>query len=81
MPYQANGMDIVASSQAVKHAREWAISGKGPLLLEFVTYRYGGHSYVYHLLDVSPVHPFPVNLQYVRPRNHVPYPRGGPAHA
>ena len=49
-------MDIVASSQAVKHAREWAISGKGPLLLEFVTYRYGGHSYVYHLLDVSPVH-------------------------
>ncbi|ETW86345.1 hypothetical protein HETIRDRAFT_471745 [Heterobasidion irregulare TC 32-1] len=41
---QANGMDIVASSQAVKHAREWAISGKGPLLLEFVTYRYGGHS-------------------------------------
>src|SRR6267154_6732927 len=41
---QANGMDIIASAQAVKHAREWVVSGKGPLLLEFVTYRYGGHS-------------------------------------
>ncbi|TFY77599.1 hypothetical protein EWM64_g6413 [Hericium alpestre] len=41
---QANGMDIVATSQAVKYAREWTIAGKGPLLLEFVTYRYGGHS-------------------------------------
>ena len=39
-------MDIIAVSQAVRYAREWAISGKGPLLLEFVTYRYGGHSYV-----------------------------------
>lgn len=39
-------MDIIAVAQGVKHAREWAISGKGPLLMEFVTYRYGGHSYV-----------------------------------
>jgi len=37
-------MDIIASHQAVKFAREWTTSGKGPLLLEFVTYRYGGHS-------------------------------------
>ncbi|TFY61843.1 hypothetical protein EVG20_g6907 [Dentipellis fragilis] len=41
---QANGMDIIATAQAVKYAREWVIAGKGPLLLEFVTYRYGGHS-------------------------------------
>ncbi|EIM89567.1 pyruvate dehydrogenase e1 component alpha subunit [Stereum hirsutum FP-91666 SS1] len=41
---QVNGMDIIAVAQGVKYAREWAISGKGPLLLEFVTYRYGGHS-------------------------------------
>jgi pyruvate dehydrogenase E1 component alpha subunit len=34
---QANGMDIIASVQAVKYAREWVIWGKGPLLLEFVT--------------------------------------------
>lgn len=43
---QANGMDVIASAQAVKHAREWVVSGKGPLLFEFVTYRYGGHSCV-----------------------------------
>lgn len=37
-------MDIIAVHQAVKHAREWALADKGPLILEFVTYRYGGHS-------------------------------------
>jgi len=41
---QANGMDIIACHQAVKYAREWTLNGNGPLLLEFVTYRYGGHS-------------------------------------
>ncbi|KAG8847803.1 alpha subunit of pyruvate dehydrogenase [Tulasnella sp. 330] len=41
---QVNGMDIIASHQAVKYARDWVTSDKGPLLLEFVTYRYGGHS-------------------------------------
>jgi len=50
---QANGMDLIASAQAVKYARDWVISGKGPLLLEFVTYRYGGHSCVLrHTLDL-----------------------------
>lgn len=43
---QVNGMDIIAVQHAVKHARQWAIEGNGPLLVEFVTYRYGGHSYV-----------------------------------
>jgi len=41
---QANGMDIIAAHQAVKFARDWVLADKGPLLLEFVTYRYGGHS-------------------------------------
>ncbi|KAG5335681.1 hypothetical protein C0989_000747 [Termitomyces sp. Mn162] len=42
---QVNGMDIIASLQAVRFARKWAVEEqKGPLLLEFVTYRYGGHS-------------------------------------
>ncbi|KAF5347915.1 hypothetical protein D9756_010119 [Leucocoprinus leucothites] len=42
---QVNGMDIIAARQAVEYARRWAVEeDKGPLLLEFVTYRYGGHS-------------------------------------
>ena len=39
-------MDIIAVKQAVQYTRDWVTSGKGPILLEFVTYRYGGHSYV-----------------------------------
>ncbi|TFK65658.1 hypothetical protein BDN72DRAFT_845255 [Pluteus cervinus] len=42
---QVNGMDIIAAKHAVEYARRWAVEEKkGPLLLEFVTYRYGGHS-------------------------------------
>ncbi|KAJ6470251.1 mitochondrial pyruvate dehydrogenase E1 component beta subunit [Mycena vitilis] len=42
---QVNGMDIIAARQAVQFARKWTVEDKkGPLLLEFVTYRYGGHS-------------------------------------
>ncbi|KAJ7590840.1 mitochondrial pyruvate dehydrogenase E1 component beta subunit [Mycena floridula] len=42
---QVNGMDIIAARQAVKYARKWTVDDKkGPIILEFVTYRYGGHS-------------------------------------
>jgi len=41
---QVNAMDIIATYQASKWARQWTLDGKGPVLLEFVTYRYGGHS-------------------------------------
>ena len=44
-------MDIIAVHQAIKHAKKWIQDGNGPLLLEFVTYRYGGHSYVYILAN------------------------------
>lgn len=37
-------MDIIASRHAVQYARKWVTEGNGPLLMEFVTYRYGGHS-------------------------------------
>lgn len=37
-------MDIIASKHAVEYARNWVVEGNGPLLMEFVTYRYGGHS-------------------------------------
>ena len=39
-------MDIIAARHAVQYARKWVTEGNGPLLMEFVTYRYGGHSYV-----------------------------------
>ncbi|KAJ7676471.1 dehydrogenase E1 component-domain-containing protein [Mycena rosella] len=42
---RVNGMDIIAAREAVRFARRWTVDEKrGPLLLEFVTYRYGGHS-------------------------------------
>lgn len=43
---QVNAMDIIAVHQGVKFAKQWTAAGKGPLLMELVTYRYGGHSYV-----------------------------------
>ncbi|KAK2755773.1 alpha subunit of pyruvate dehydrogenase [Arachnomyces sp. PD_36] len=41
---KVNGMDILAIKAAVQYGREYAVSGNGPLVFEYVTYRYGGHS-------------------------------------
>ncbi|KKZ62514.1 pyruvate dehydrogenase E1 component subunit alpha [[Emmonsia] crescens] len=41
---KVNGMDVLAIKAAVQYGRDYTIAGKGPLVFEYVTYRYGGHS-------------------------------------
>ena len=41
---QVDGMDVLATHQAAEEAVAHARAGKGPLILEMMTYRYRGHS-------------------------------------
>ncbi|RVX72472.1 Pyruvate dehydrogenase E1 component subunit alpha, mitochondrial [Exophiala mesophila] len=39
-----NAMDVLAVKAAVQYGREYTTNDNGPLVYEYVTYRYGGHS-------------------------------------
>ncbi|MEQ6388858.1 pyruvate dehydrogenase (acetyl-transferring) E1 component subunit alpha [Bacillaceae bacterium S4-13-58] len=41
---QVDGMDVLAVYAATKEARERAVNGEGPTLIETMTYRYGPHT-------------------------------------
>ncbi|RLL45187.1 pyruvate dehydrogenase (acetyl-transferring) E1 component subunit alpha [Oceanobacillus piezotolerans] len=41
---QVDGMDVLAVYAATKHARDRAVAGEGPTLIETLTYRYGPHT-------------------------------------
>ncbi|KAJ5662091.1 pyruvate dehydrogenase E1 component alpha subunit mitochondrial precursor [Penicillium maclennaniae] len=41
---KVDGMDVLAVLAAVRHGREWIKAGNGPLIYEYETYRYSGHS-------------------------------------
>ncbi|KAL2012420.1 hypothetical protein VTN00DRAFT_5138 [Thermoascus crustaceus] len=41
---RVNGMDVLAVIAAVKHGCDYVRAGNGPLVYEYVTYRYAGHS-------------------------------------
>jgi pyruvate dehydrogenase E1 component alpha subunit len=41
---KADAQNILAVRETMKFAKEWCVKGNGPICIEFLTYRYHGHS-------------------------------------